>query len=144
MPKVLQMPGQVRRQREIWRDKLRKLSLEQLIELLEIRFLNDIDVAARRGKDLARMPVAADTFSEFTYKEMRTVDMAIKHLADMVRSAGVTVVNDRNEVVVGPTAIITTDAVATHVGCKKLKYADLTRVRALLRDARRRREERAA
>jgi len=144
MPKVLQMPGLVRRQRDIWRDELRRLPLEKLVELLGIRFLNDIDVAARRGKYEAKMPIAADTFSEFTYADMKKVDAVIEYLAKLLRPAGVLVLDDRNEVVAGPSAIVTTDAIATHTGSMKLKAANLTRVRALLREARKRRDQMVA
>ena len=143
MPKVLEIPGKVRRQRDIWRNQLRKLSQTELKALLEIRFLNDVDVAARRGKTFARMPIAADTFSEFTYGDMRVVDAFIRHLTILLRPTGILVSIDRQEVLVGPAAIVTTDAVASHVLGMKLRDGNLTKVRALLREARRRRDEKA-
>ena len=141
---VLRMPKRIHSQRNVWRDKLRKLSAAELVEFLEIRFLNDIDVAARRGKVQARMPIAADTFPEFTYQDMRMVDTVIRYFTNTLLLAGVVVSNDRKEVLAGAMAVVTTDAVATSANGKKLKSADLTKVRALLRDARRRREERRA
>ena len=145
MSKVLRMPKRVLNQREVWRSELRKFSLEELIDVLEARFLNDIDIAGRvRDKESTKMPIASDTFSEFSYKEMRVVDAAIKYLAELLQPAGVLVRNVRREVISGPMSVVTTDAIATSMNGRKLRSADLTKVRALLRNARRRREERAA
>lgn len=135
------LPKGLSAQRDIYRDKLKKLSLKDFIDVVAVRLLNNIDVATRddRDQESSTTTVAVELSTELNYDDLKKINNAIKYLSGTLLLADIMAIKDVNESIDGPFTVVTTSIVVRHLESgKKLANADLVQIRTLLKQYRQR------
>ena len=138
------LSSRVSQLRETWRDKLREMSLVDLIDYFGVRLMNSIDVAGRqRGQTSSSTVIAVDTSTELNYENLKKISNVVKYFAGQLLLADISLVKDITESHGdGPTTIVAASMTARHIEAgKTLADVNLTQVRELLAHYRRRRAE---